>query len=79
MHTTSRVGIKDQIINALSHEEAEEGLYFHNFFELCEEDERPPVGGREEDILDALNELIKEGKVAIDEQETKITFNLIKA
>lgn len=71
--------IKKQIIKALSHEEAEEGLYLQNFYEHSEEDERPIVKAKEEDIIEALNILIKEGKVRVDEFSDKITFNLERA
>lgn len=72
------VQIKNQILNALKHDEAEDGLYFQNFFALGEEDERQKVEGNEEDILDALNELIREGQVRIDESNEKIIFHLAR-
>jgi phytoene dehydrogenase-like protein len=57
--------IKKQIILALRHPEADEGLYFRNFFHLHEEDERPAVQGGQEEILDALKQLISEGQVVM--------------
>lgn len=67
---------KRQIITALSHPEAEEGLYFNNFQTLHEEDERIVVEASELEILDALRELIAEGKVVTDESGTEVVFLL---
>lgn len=66
--------IKQQILGALEHPEAQEGLYFQNFAHLHEEDERDPVQARDEEILDALEELIKEGKVKMDDESPKAIF-----
>ena len=66
--------IKGQIINALQHPEAEEGLYFHNLFHLHEEDERPAVIAPQEDILEALKELMNEGKIQMSEESV---FHLV--
>jgi len=66
--------VKEQILVALQHPEAEEGLYFRNFFHLHEEDERPAVAAEEADILDALNELVTEGKVTMDESGEEVIF-----
>lgn len=60
--------IKGQIMLALRHPEAEEGLYFHNLFHLHEEDERPAVVASQEEILEALKELLDEGKVQMTEE-----------
>ena len=46
--------IKAQILQALAHPEAEEGLYFRNFVHLHEEDEREAVEGDEE-VIQRLN------------------------
>lgn len=70
--------LKSQILRALEHPEAEEGLYFRNFFHLHEEDERPAVQGQEVDILDALKELISDGIVTIDETGPEAIFQLAK-
>lgn len=59
--------VKAQILKALRHEEAEEGLYFDNLIAVHEEEERPVVAGSQEDILDALKELIAEGLVVMDD------------
>lgn len=69
-------GVKRQILAALAHPEADEGLYFRNFSNLHEEDERPAVEAGQEDILDALRELIDEGRVAMDDSEEEAIFKL---
>lgn len=75
----NRTTIKAQIIEALRHPEAEEGLYFDNFSQLHEEDERAPVIGEDLEILDALRELIEEGKVTTDESAKEVIFFLKNA
>lgn len=70
--------IKDQILAALSHPEAEEGLYFRNLSHLHEEDERPAVEGDEIDILDALKELIGEGRVQMTDEGKEAIFMLVR-
>jgi hypothetical protein len=69
--------VKKQIIQALSHPEAQDGLYFRNFSHLHEEDERMAVEARDEEILDALQQLIKEGRVNMDNGEGEAIFSLI--
>ncbi|MDC0357959.1 hypothetical protein OAO01_04015 [Oligoflexia bacterium] len=71
--------IKAQVLAALQHPEADEGLYFRNFTLLHEEDERPRVVADEVDILDALHALIEEGKVQLDESQEEAIFQLIEA
>jgi hypothetical protein len=66
--------IKQQILAALDHPEAEDGLYFGNLTQLYEEEERPAVVGEEVDILDALKELIAEGAVSTSEGEAGVIF-----
>lgn len=68
--------IKYQILEALQHPEAEEGLYFRNFYHLHEEDERTAVEADEVSILDALRELMEEGKVQMDESGSEAVFQL---
>ncbi|MBX7144005.1 MAG: hypothetical protein K1X79_06100 [Oligoflexia bacterium] len=68
--------VKGQILAALSHPEAEEGLYFRNFYHLHEEDERPQVCAEQIAILDALKELIADGKVRLDETGDEAIFFL---
>ena len=67
--------VKAQILEALSHPESEEGLFFSNFAHLHEEDERSPVEAKDEEILDALEELIREGKVRMDEDSQRAVFH----
>ncbi len=71
--------IKEQVLAALRHPEAEEGLYFRNFRHLHEEDERPMVNADQVELLDALNELIGEGKVQMDESCEEVVFHLAGA
>lgn len=68
--------VKSQIVRALSHSEAQDGLYFRNFAHLHEEDERDVVAAPEEDILEALKELIAEGRVTMDEESEEAIFSL---
>ncbi len=68
--------VKGQILAALEHPEAQEGLYFRNFFHLHEEDERPAVEAEEVDILDALQELIHEGKIKMNQGGEDAVFHL---
>lgn len=53
--------IRDQIVAALRHPEAEDGLYFNNLIVVHEEEERPIVEGDEEAIKKALREMVREG------------------
>ncbi len=69
--------VRTQVLSALQHPEAEEGLYLENFHHLHEEDERKPVVGSELEILDALKELIAEGKVKADESGEAVVFRLV--
>jgi hypothetical protein len=73
----SMAQIKSQIIAALSHPEAGDGLYLRNFANLHEEDERDAVMGDETSIVKALTELIAEGKVSIDESQGEAVFCLV--
>lgn len=69
--------VKGQIIKALAHPEAEEGLYFRNLHHHHEEDERELVEAGQEEILEALKELIDEGRVRTDETGEEIIFFLV--
>ncbi len=70
--------VKLQIIRALEHPEAQEGLYFRNFYALHEEDERSAVEANQVDILDALKELMHEGSVVMEEGGSEAIFQLAK-
>lgn len=68
--------IKNQIINALSHPEAENGLYLNNLLVVHEDEERTLVEGSEIEVLDALKELISENKVIMNEEGESVIFYL---
>ena len=70
--------LKDEILAALNHPEADEGLYFRNFFHLHEEDERPAVVGESSAIREALKGLVKEGIVLTDNTGPEPIFILAK-
>jgi hypothetical protein len=57
--------IKKQITAALSHIEAEDGLYFNNLIVVHEEEERPIVVGDEAAVKSALEAMVKQGKVVV--------------
>lgn len=57
--------IEQQITAALSHIEAEDGLYFNNLIVVHEEEERPIVVGDESAIKSALEAMVKRGKVTV--------------
>lgn len=59
----SNSDIKREILAALSHPEAEDGLYFNNLIVVHEEEERPIVQGEEAEVVAALQDLIKSGTV----------------
>lgn len=67
--------VKTQILAALEHPEASDGLYFRNFYHLDDEDERPVVEADEASIFDALAELIAEGRVTVGEHAQEVTFH----
>jgi len=71
--------VKEQVLAALRHPEAEEALYFRNFRHVHEEDERPVVQAEQMELLDALNELISEGKVHMDESCEEVVFHLVRS
>lgn len=68
--------IKEDIITALSHPEAEDGLYLNNLQVVHEEEERLQVRGTQLEILDALKELIAEGLVVTNEEGQDVVFQL---
>lgn len=71
--------VKSQILTALAHPEAEEGLYFSNLYILHEEDERPRVDASPLDIGKAVDELVAEGKVTVDEAGPEMVVFLSRA
>ena len=68
--------IKQTLIKALTHQEAEDGLYFRNFFNMHEADERPMVKASKDDISKALTELIRENKVKLSNFDDDVIFML---
>jgi hypothetical protein len=69
--------IRQQILAALSHPEAEDGLYFNNLIVVHEEEERPIVEGDEAAIMSVLDELVREGLVRSSGAGTQAIFQLI--
>jgi hypothetical protein len=55
--------IKKEILAALSHPEAEDGLYFNNLIVVHEEEERPIVRGEEGQVRTVLEQLISSGAI----------------
>ena len=68
--------IKNQIISALGHPEAEDGLYLENLTAIHEEESRPVVEGNQLQILDALKELIEENIVESSDSSERVIFSL---
>jgi hypothetical protein len=73
MNTNS---IRKQIIAALSHPEAEDGLYFNNLIVVHEEEERPIVEGDESAILAVLHQMVEEGLVRASGEGSQQIFTL---
>ena len=66
---------KKQILSALSHPEASEGLYLANFLTKdAKEDERPGIDASTEEILRALEGLITSNLIILDENAGKVVF-----
>jgi|GEM_PF-904480 len=79
MADKSNKRIKHEIIQALSHPEADEGLYFRNLYNLHEADERPAVeDATPEEILHALEQLITDGHVTQDTSGEEPVFLIAK-
>jgi hypothetical protein len=70
--------IKAQIEAALSHPEAEDGLYFNNLIVVHEEEERPIVEGDEGSILRVLEELIEKGLVTVEGEGDQRIYHLVR-
>jgi len=68
--------IKSQILTALGHKEASDGLYFRNFQLLHEEDERPAVEGSQVELLEALKELLQDEVITMDDSGEEAIFHL---
>lgn len=79
MTLQSHSRIREQILEALRHPEAEDGLYFRNFFHLHEEDERRAVSGEQSEIMAELNRLIADGLVKVSPgagEDAEVIFSL---
>ncbi len=74
MNTLTR--IKIEILSALAHPEAEDGLYFENLVNLHEDEERTAVVGSQPEVLEALKELVNERKIVMNESGEKVIFSL---
>lgn len=70
------VRIKEEILQALAHPEAEDGLYLNNLLVVHEEEERNPVIGTQEEVLKALRELVDEGRVREHKGSESTIFSL---
>ena len=68
--------IRKDILKALAHPEASDGLYLENLEIVHEEEERDPVRGSQLEILDCLKQLIDEDLVKTDELGEKVIFIL---
>ena len=68
--------VKTQIVSALSHPEADEGLFFRNFNHLHEVDQRPVVSASQPVIARALQQLICEGRVGLTSEGADVVFVL---
>ena len=69
--------IRKQILAALSHPEAEDGLYFNNLVVVHEEEERPIVEGEEAEIRGVLKEMVGEGVVKSSGEGAQEIFSLV--
>jgi hypothetical protein len=68
--------IKAQILAALSHPEAEDGLYFNNLIVVHEEEERPIVEGDEAAVMAAIEELLEDGRIKVSGEGDQRIFQL---
>lgn len=57
--------IREQILAALKHPEAEDGLYFNNLIVVHEEEERPIVEGAEMEVQKVLDTMVEEGELTV--------------
>lgn len=73
---TEKSRIKQEILEALGHIEGEEGLYLNNLMVVHEEEDRNPVTGSQDEVLDSLQELISAGEVETVEGERGVIFTL---
>jgi hypothetical protein len=74
----SEHSIREQILAALSHPEAEDGLYFNNLIVVHEEEERPIVEGDETVILQVLDSMIVDGVVSVSGEGSQRIYLLVQ-
>jgi hypothetical protein len=70
--------LKNQIINALNHTEAEDGLFFQNFIIVHESEDRQPVMTNDAGLIYALEDLVKDEKVSMGVMDGKVIFKIKK-
>lgn len=70
--------LKEQIITALNHAEAEDGLFFQNFIIVHESEDRQPVTTNDAGLIYALEDLVKDEKVTMAAMDGKVIFQLKK-
>ncbi|MFN4896018.1 MAG: hypothetical protein ACK5GN_05605 [Pseudomonadota bacterium] len=68
--------IREQILAALSHPEAEDGLYFNNLIVVHEEEERPIVEGDEAVILQTLDDMVLDGTLSVTGEGSQRIYKL---
>jgi hypothetical protein len=74
----SNNSIREQIMAALSHPEAEDGLYFNNLIVVHEEEERPIVEGDETIILQVLDDMVFDGTLSVSGEGSQKIYMLVQ-
>lgn len=70
--------LRKQIIAALSHPEAEDGLYLNNLIVVHEEEERPLVEGDESVVSRVLEEMIADGEISVSGEGSQRIYSLLQ-
>jgi len=70
--------IRDQILAALSHPEAEDGLYFNNLIVVHEEEERPIVEGEETLVMQVLDDMVSDGLISVSGEGSQRIYMLVQ-
>ena len=71
-----RETIREQILAALKHSEAEDGLYFNNLIVVHEEEERPIVEGAEADVQRVLDAMVEAGELSVVGEGSQKIYSL---
>lgn len=71
-----RETIREQILAALKHSEAEDGLYFNNLIVVHEEEERPIVEGAEADVQKVLDAMVEAGELSVVGEGSQKIYSL---